>query len=171
MNYERAKNPILFPITFQCNLDCVYCHEKRKKSKIVDTEKAVELICNGDNDWVYITGGEPLLVPNIIDICKRLKSAGKMIGLTTNGTQHKFEILNEIDRIGVSLDGDEKYTNENRGEGTYQKAVQFLTEAVKYPIETVIMATFDEPNEKQQKHLEDLGNKLGVTYLQETQKC
>jgi MoaA/NifB/PqqE/SkfB family radical SAM enzyme len=158
--------PVLFPITYQCNLDCVYCSEKHKKGLNIDIEKSIETILKKDNDWVFITGGEPLLVPNIVDICKRLKAARKKVGLTTNGTIHRFEVLNHIDRIGVSLDGDEDRTDRNRGKGTFSKAIAFLEEAVK--IETVIMATTEKRLPEQEKFLEDLGERLGVKYLQVT---
>lgn len=160
--------PILFPITYQCNLNCSYCSEKEKRDKVVDIEKGIELIEKNDNDWVYITGGEPLTVKNIVDVVRRLKKAGKKVGLTTNGTIHKFEVLKYLDRIGVSIDGDEEFTGKNRGKGTYKKAVKFLKEATKYPIETVIMATFMERNLEQENYLEKLGDDLGVTYFQIT---
>lgn len=158
--------PILFPVTYQCNLDCVYCNEKGKE--LVDIEKGTELISKSKEEWVYITGGEPLLVPNIELVCDRLRKAGKKVGLTTNGTIHNFNIFSHVDRVGISLDGDEETTDKNRGIGTYKKAVIFLTEAVKHHIETVIMATVIERDMVQEKYLEDLGDKFGVTYFQET---
>jgi MoaA/NifB/PqqE/SkfB family radical SAM enzyme len=161
-------NPILFPITYQCNLDCTYCSEKSKRKDIVDVEKGIELITKRNNDWVFITGGEPLTVPNIVEICQKLKKSGKKVGLTTNGTIHKFEILNVIDRIGVSIDGDEEFTDKNRGKGTYKKALNFLKEASKYSCEKVIMTTVLERDEKQEKHLEELCDKYKVDYFQIT---
>ena len=159
---------LIFPITYQCNLNCFYCSEKNKKHITVNIEKGIELISKNINEWIYITGGEPLLVSNIVDICRRLKLVGKKIGLTTNATIHNFDILNEVDRIGISIDGDEITTDRNRGNGTYKRAVEFLNIAVTYPIETVIMATMKERNELQEKYLENLGEKLNANYLQVT---
>lgn len=160
--------PILFPITYQCNLNCIYCSEKNKRNINIDILKSIELIKHNNNEWVYITGGEPLLIDNITEICKELKSTGKKVGLTTNGTLHNFNVLNEIDRIGISIDGDEQFTDNNRGIGTYQKALTYLKKASLYPIETVIMSTMIERNKIQENFLENLGNNLNITYLQVT---
>lgn len=160
--------PVLFPVTYACNLDCVYCSEKSKKGATVDIQAGIDCIVKSNYDLIYITGGEPLLVPNIVDICKELKEAGKKVGLATNGTIHQFEVLNFLDRIGVSLDGDEDRTDSNRGTGVFREAVEFLRVAVKYPVETVIMATMDRRIEEQELFLERLGDQLGVDYLQVT---
>ena len=159
--------PIIFPITYNCNLNCSYCSEKRTEA--VDIEKGLILILASKEEWVYITGGEPLLVPELQSVCMRLREKGKKIGLCTNGTIHDFHILDYIDRIGVSIDGNETLTDGNRGKGTYKKAVEFLETAVTYPnLETVIMCTVLERNIMQEAHLEALGKRLGVTYFQET---
>ena len=59
---------LIFPITYQCNLNCFYCSEKNKKHITVNIEKGIELISKNINEWIYITGGEPLLVSNIVDM-------------------------------------------------------------------------------------------------------
>ena len=166
--FFKLKRPILFPVTYQCNLNCFYCSEKDKRNIVIDIDKSLDLISKNDNDWVYITGGEPLLIPNLKDVCKRLKDMGKKVGLTTNGTINDFSYIDYVDRVGVSIDGDEYITDKFRGQGTYSKALKYLEELTKYSIETVIMATTNERNEFQERYLEELGEKLGITYLQVT---
>lgn len=158
--------PILFPITYKCNLDCVYCNEKNKED--VDIERGIVKILERSDEWVYITGGEPLMVDGIEKVCDRFRNYDKKVGLTTNGTIHNFNIFGHVDRIGVSIDGDETLTDKNRGIGTYKKAVEFLREAVKHPIDTVIMATLVKRDVAQENHLEKLGKDIGVTFLQKT---
>jgi MoaA/NifB/PqqE/SkfB family radical SAM enzyme len=164
----------LFYVTYQCNLDCVYCTfakdnlDSNLKTASLDVSEGVKAIIKGGYDWVFITGGEPLLVSNIVDICKAFKNAGLKVGLTTNGTIEYYKVLEVIDRLGVSIDGDEAYTDKARGKGTYQKAVKYLTEATKYPVEIVIMATMPDHNDAQVKHLSELGEQLGIEHLQVT---
>ncbi|MDO8640892.1 MAG: radical SAM protein [Nitrosarchaeum sp.] len=157
--------PILFPITYKCNLSCSYC-TVRNSRKEPNIRECLQKIAKSNNDWVFVTGGEPLLLDNIIDVCLKLKIMGKKIGLTTNGTIFdKFDIIKNIDRIGVSIDGSKELTDRYRGKGTFDKAMFFLLQCVG-KVETVIMATVKEKNEDIIKIAKDINvDYLQVTYL------
>jgi len=156
-------NPIIFPVTYKCNLNCVYCNVKNSRQE-PNIDICLDLINKSDNNWVFITGGEPLLRNDIIDICKNIKSFGKKIGLTTNGTTNNYEILKYIDRIGVSLDGDKEVTDKNRGDGVFEMALNYLKNCSN--IETVIMATIVKP--LNDIEITKIAEKLNVDYLQVT---
>jgi putative peptide-modifying radical SAM enzyme len=72
---------------------------------------------------VIFYGGEPLLnVKKMYELMDALPEARFM--LHTNGTMlHKVkpEYLSQLHTISVSLDGDERLTDYNRGEGVYKK--------------------------------------------------
>jgi len=106
------------------------------------------------------------MVENIEKICLTIKSFGKKIGITTNGTINNERLPLFADRVGVSIDGDEKYHNEYR-QGTYKKAVEFLSKLVG-KVETVFMFTLFPENEHCLAFIENLSNKLNVDYLQIT---
>ncbi|HUX58632.1 MAG TPA: radical SAM protein [Bacteroidales bacterium] len=156
---------LLFPITYKCNLSCRFCSMKDSRREPV-IDKCIKLIKSSKNDWVWLTGGEPLMVENIEKICLTIKSFGKKIGITTNGTINNERLPLFADRVGVSIDGDEKYHNEYR-QGTYKKAVEFLSKLVG-KVETVFMFTLFPENEHCLAFIENLSNKLNVDYLQIT---
>jgi len=142
-------NHILYPITWACNLQCPGCAVASGND--IDTVKCVSNIKEkkGEVDWVYITGGEPFLVPELFDVCDEIRAEGFKVGVTTNGTVFKPEIADHVDRFGVSLDGDEEYHDAYRGNGVFKKAVNLL-EAVKErnTCETVVMSVAFKENEE-----------------------
>jgi len=158
-------DPILFPVTYKCNLDCKYCPMKNSRPE-PDMDKCIELLKDTHEEWVYLTGGEPLLLDNIEEICNRIKSLGKKVGITTNGTIKNDRIHLFADRVGVSIDGDKDYHNEYR-ENSFDKAVEFLKNIVG-KVETVLMFTLFPENEHCQEFIEDLANSLNVDHLQIT---
>ena len=103
-------------------------------------EASLKTINDLDNQWVFITGGEPLILQDILTLCDRLKELGKKVGLTTNGTIPNYSITDHVDRLGISIDGAEEIHDRNRGAGTWQSAINFAR-AVIGKTETVLMAT------------------------------
>jgi len=157
--------PILFPVTYKCNLDCKYCYLKNSGPE-PDLDKCLELIKNAEEEWIYLTGGEPLLVKNLEEICNKMKSYGKKIGITTNGTIKNYDIVNFTNRVGVSIDGNKEYHNIYR-QNSFDQAVDFLKNMVG-KTETVLMFTKFKENEDQVDYIEDLANTIGVDHLQIT---
>lgn len=156
-------NPIIFPITYQCNLDCKYCTLKDKYDE-PKVNKCLKLIENSNCDWVWITGGEPLLHKKLQKTCEDIKDMGKMVGLTTNGTIENYDIVNYCDRVGVSIDGDKPYHDKYR-DGTYDQAITFLSNLVG-KVETVMMFTQFVENRHCLKFIKGKAAELNVDYLQ-----
>ena len=155
--------PIIFPVTYQCNLICSYCRERLKKTTI-DVEASLNSIRSLDNPWVYITGGEPLLLPNIFSICDRLRAMGKKVGLTTNGTIPNQGIVEHVDRLGISIDGAEDLHDRNRGPGTWKLAIDFAKKVIG-KVETVLMATVLSEDYTE---LRSIYHSIGFNHLQIT---
>jgi len=126
--------------------------------------KCLDLIKKSACEWVWITGGEPLIVDDIEGVCKTIRSYEKKIGLTTNGTVNNQRVPEFIDRLGVSIDGDKKYHDEYR-QGSFDKAVSYLKSMVGR-VETVLMFTLFPENEQHVDYVKKLGMSLGVDNLQ-----
>lgn len=80
--------------TFGCNLRCPFCHnaslvEKREGDDYrISTEEFFKFLDGRKNllDGVTVTGGEPLLQPDIEDFIYNIKKRGFLVKLDTNGT-------------------------------------------------------------------------------------
>lgn len=78
-----------------CNNDCSYCHSNNKNgtSYWLDintykkyTDKLVKM-CNGEPFWIQITGGEPTLYPEFIELIKYIHDSGAYTALLSNGVR------------------------------------------------------------------------------------
>ena len=122
-------------ITTHCNLSCNYCYANsgphsqmymnlEQIKHVFDELEVMEI------PILWITGGEPLLHPEIEKILKEAQNRGFYVIVATNGTPlYKNERLlsivkNYVDEIQIDLDGARKETHEfYRGPGTYEKVI------------------------------------------------
>ncbi|MDO9600495.1 MAG: heme d1 biosynthesis radical SAM protein NirJ [Azoarcus sp.] len=107
---------VIWNLIRRCNLTCKHCY-----SISADTDFAGELstadVFRVMDDLkaahvpvLILSGGEPLLRPDIFDIGRRAKELGFYVGLSSNGTlidESNIDAIDDIgfDYVGVSLDG------------------------------------------------------------------
>lgn len=125
ISYPRI---VYFAVTDECNLQCSYCYANAKCNQtIINTDaanKIIENIIEASVGEVVFTGGEPFLLPQVIDYAKTLKKNKIKTSIITNGTllqNYRSEDLSNFDRISISLDGPNESTNDiTRGHGTFE---------------------------------------------------
>src|SRR5436190_1977520 len=96
----------------RCNLACEYCNEYDDFSKPVPTEsmfQRVDKLGELGTSVITISGGEPLLHPELDEIIRRIRKNGSIAGLITNGyllTVERIEKLNRADLewLQISID-------------------------------------------------------------------
>lgn len=101
----------LIPIR-RCNLSCAYCNEFDDFSKPVPTEvmlERVDRLAALGTTIVTLSGGEPLLHPELEAIIRRIRSHGILAGMITNGyllTPQRIDWLNRagLDHLQISID-------------------------------------------------------------------
>jgi len=98
--------------TVGCNLSCEFCHNKyllhEGVGRDIDVPKLMEQIkSNMLVSSVSISGGEPTLQKDLLELCKEIKNVGKYISIDTNGTNPKSiaELLPYINRIALDVKG------------------------------------------------------------------
>jgi 7-carboxy-7-deazaguanine synthase len=79
--------PCVFIRLTACNLRCVYCDTPHAftEGRIVDLDAVVAEGLELGDDLVEITGGEPLLQPEVYPLMTRLADAGRTVLLETSG--------------------------------------------------------------------------------------
>lgn len=116
--FNRHITYLRISLTDRCNLRCTYCVPAEgvklmPRSNILSCEEIVEVVKIGATlgiSKIRLTGGEPLMRDDIVELVSRIKSITGIeeLGLTTNGTHlAKFaKSLKEagLDRVNVSLD-------------------------------------------------------------------
>ncbi len=98
--------------TVGCNFKCNYCHNKYllqpdigKYYQIEDLIRIIE--SNSLVSGVSITGGEPTLQNDLLELCKEIKKIGKYLSIDTNGSNPAVieSISPYINRIAIDLKG------------------------------------------------------------------
>ncbi|UCG53895.1 MAG: GTP 3',8-cyclase MoaA [Dehalococcoidia bacterium] len=115
--YHRRIDYMRISVTDRCDLNCVYCTEKSVTRlshddilRYEEIQKIVQAAARLGVRGLRITGGEPLVRPNISELIKLLIKVEGIddITLTTNGTQlgKYVEELKEagLKRVNISLD-------------------------------------------------------------------
>ena len=69
-----------------CNLKCSYCDTKHKKHQILSSSSIIAKMALTEPSYICLTGGEPLIQPDIDILMKKLCSEGHKLSVETNGT-------------------------------------------------------------------------------------
>src|SRR5215471_276155 len=88
----------------RCNLACEYCNEFDDFSKPVATEtmfRRIDKLGQLGTSVITISGGEPLLHPELDDIIRRIRHNGMIAGLITNGYLLTAERIQRLNKAGL----------------------------------------------------------------------
>lgn len=129
INFEHRsrRRLVLLKVNTTCNLRCSYCWyvlnpqlqvDVRDEINSKEMECLISRLALQPEDVVYISGGEPILRRDIIDICKHLSATAATVYITTNGILLKqlMSVAAWIDGYVISIDSVEsKYHDIHRG--------------------------------------------------------
>jgi len=88
----------------RCNLSCTYCNEFDDFSKPVPIEemyRRVDRLGAMGTSIITISGGEPLLHPELDDVIRRIRKNGIIAGLITNGYLLVADRIERLNRAGL----------------------------------------------------------------------
>ena len=107
---------VIWNLIRRCNLACKHCYATSADIDFAGELSTAEVFAVMDNlkafgvSVLILSGGEPLLRPDIFEISQRAKEMGFYVGLSSNGTLINHDNIADIERVGydyvgVSLDG------------------------------------------------------------------
>ncbi|RKZ53394.1 MAG: hypothetical protein DRR16_14700 [Candidatus Parabeggiatoa sp. nov. 3] len=85
-------SPIFINLTKRCNFFCAYCfnnssYSRKSSSYVIDNwDFVINQISSTSINEIRLSGGEPLLIENIGDICQSILSNNLSYTITTNGS-------------------------------------------------------------------------------------
>jgi MoaA/NifB/PqqE/SkfB family radical SAM enzyme len=88
----------------RCNLSCTYCNEYDDFSKPVPIEtmhERLDRLAALGTTIITISGGEPLLHPQLDEIIARIRHRGMIAGMITNGYLLTAERIQRLNRAGL----------------------------------------------------------------------
>jgi len=166
---------IAWETTAACNLSCSYCRASASPNPQPDELNTAEAQSFIDSivplsPMLILSGGEPMLRPDIFLLARHAVSHGLRVSLATNGTLITPKSANEIaaagiSRVSISLDGAsaEKH-DQNRGLGSFQAAMRGV-ECLRAKVDFQINFTITRRNEADVLRVFDLAEAEGAKAL------
>ena len=88
----------------RCNLSCTYCNEYDDVSQPVPLDamfRRIDKLGELGTSVITISGGEPLLHPELDDVIRRIRQNGAIAGLITNGYLLVAERIQRLNNAGL----------------------------------------------------------------------
>ncbi|RMF15382.1 MAG: heme d1 biosynthesis radical SAM protein NirJ [Candidatus Dadabacteria bacterium] len=165
---------VIWNLSRRCNLRCRHCYtvsEDRAYPGELSTAEALRTI---EDLWqagvrvLILSGGEPLLRPDIFELSEAARERGFYVALSTNGTAIDDQNIERIaameySYVGISLDGIGARHDAFRGrEGAFDQALRGLRLCRDAGIKTGIRYTLTELNGEDFPRLIDLTREEGI---------
>lgn len=146
---------IFWESTAGCNLSCIHCRRTTVAPDLTPQDLAttaafdlIDQVAAFARPIFVLSGGEPLIRPDIFDIARHASDAGMVVALATNGTLIDAAAAGRIvesgvRRVSISLDGPDAAAHDTfRGPGAFERALEgmrWLREAgMSYQINTTV---------------------------------
>ncbi len=166
---------VAWEVTAACNLSCGYCRASASPLPDADelsTEEALSFLGSIAplRPMIILSGGEPLLRPDIFQIARRGVALGMRVSLASNGTTITPQMADEIaasgiSRVSISLDGATPEKHDlSRGKGSFQAAMQGI-ENLRGKVDFQINNTLTSNNESDVAAIFDLAQRVGACAL------
>ena len=177
LDFEDRMSCVLF--SKACNFRCPFCHNGLTVLESDETMPWQEVmdylkLRRGMLDAVVVSGGEPTLLPGLIDKLKDIKSLGYEIKLDTNGTNpelvEQYIKLGLIDYVAMDIkNSEEKYAITSGVKQVpmdkIKKTIELLmSSGIPYEFRTTLVNEFH--NESDMDGIGDLIKGAKVLYLQ-----
>jgi radical SAM protein with 4Fe4S-binding SPASM domain len=175
---------IQWHITNVCNLRCRHCYQddfsKEKDLDWTELRMISDKILAAMEIWgrtasIHVTGGEPLLKPELFPLLEYLDRDVRVqeLGLITNGllldpgVTKKLSSFLKLKKIKISLDGPEASVNDSiRQEGAFQKVIERVRRLRREErFDLIFMFTVMKSNVKHFPALVHLCQELGMNGL------
>lgn len=167
---------LFLELTDRCNLHCKHCgsgcsnrnHTFLPTPVIEKVLKSVSKKYDPRNIMVCITGGEPMLHPDVFRIIKLAHSGGFQVGITTNGTliDSKSAVKlkqSGLDTIAVSLDGiGDKHDSFRDVKGCFNRAIEGIDNLSECGIDAQVMTVIHKGNIFQLEEMYEYFNAMGI---------
>jgi MoaA/NifB/PqqE/SkfB family radical SAM enzyme len=152
----------LFEVTQKCGYQCKPCFEnilvanEQDEMKLWEWLIIIESIAE-QNGRLIISGGDPFLRTDIIDLVSYAKVLGIEVELATCGLNLTPNMLTELKRVGldgviIRMDGvTEEENDEYRGVRTYAEAVAALKQVQSFGINVSLVISSDASVESLEK--------------------
>jgi 12,18-didecarboxysiroheme deacetylase len=159
LQFSSDKKPVVvWNVGRRCNLKCVHCYshsaniEYKDELTTSEAEGMIKDLGEFGSPVLLLSGGEPLIRPDLFSLAKTAKAAGLRVVISTNGTLISEDVAKKLfdiglSYVGVSLDGLKATNDKFRGvEGAFDKALAGIRNCKKAGIKVGLRFTINKWN-------------------------
>ncbi len=174
----KATGPVvIWNLIRRCNLTCKHCYSISADKDFpgeLSTDEIYSVMENLRDFGVKVlilSGGEPLMRPDIYAISHRAKEMGFYIGLSSNGTlidEEKIELIARVgyNYVGISIDGmRDTHDQFRRMEGAFDKALNAIRLCRTHGIKVGLRFTLTQDNAAELPDILDLMDEESIDKL------
>ncbi len=171
-------------LTERCNLSCTHCYQEGKAIKemgMPEIKKTISCISDTIRQWsdtyeipfstsFSVTGGEPFLRKDLLDVLQEISKQGFSISILTNGTLIGEEAARmlagvPVKGIQVSLEGPETVHEGIRGKGSFSAALRGVGHLLRAEIPVTLNVTLSDINVDYFRDIVSIATDIGVQRL------
>lgn len=170
---------VFWETTAGCNLRCIHCRRIEVADQLtphdLDTQEAFKLvdeIAAVGSPVFVLSGGEPLMRPDILDIARYATDAGLPVALATNGTMIDDALAaaikaSGVKRVSISFDGANAATHDvfRALKGSFDAAINGFQALRRVGLPVQINTTVAKHNQAQLEDMLALSKQLGAVAL------
>ncbi|MDD1730319.1 MAG: radical SAM protein, partial [Methanospirillum sp.] len=170
---------ISWNLTLQCPLHCPHCYANARETEIpniLSTDegfRVLEAIKEIGSPVVILSGGEPMMRPDLYEIATYGTLLGLRMVLGTSGYLFEHDTPKKLKEAGIrsvaiSIDSaDPAVHDQMRGNpGSWKKAIQAIQDCIREEIGVQINITVFTPDKSELDRVITLGKELGVSQFQ-----
>ena len=175
MKMDFVPKWIAWEVTRRCNLSCVHCRSASTMNSFDtafntdEAKKLIDDIAAFSSPVIVLSGGEPLLRPDLFEIASYGTEKGLRMCIATNGALVTDEVCEKMKAAGIkmvsmSLDGSNSGTHDNfRGQpGAFEGVVRAAGLFNKHGIQFLINSSFTKRNQKEIPEVMKVAKSLGA---------
>jgi len=149
---------VIWNLIRRCNLTCRHCYTTSADRDFAgelgtaEAEAVMEDLRAYGVRVLILSGGEPLMRPDLLALSRRAKALGFLTALSTNGTLIDGRLARELaavgyDYVGISLDGlRARHDAFRRREGAFEAALRGIRHCLEAGLKVGIRFTLTEEN-------------------------
>lgn len=167
-------------LTENCNLRCIHCYASfqnhaQNELSFKELKKLFDQLFEEGCLWLLLTGGEPFLRKDFVEIYAYLKKKGFLIIIFSNGTlinQEHACLLEEFPPFYVEISiygaSEHVYESVTGVKGSYKACLKGIKLLLEHKIPLKLKTVILKQNSKELHQMEDFARRLGLEFRFDT---
>jgi len=161
---------VYWRVTARCDAACGYCGVRAAGGRELPTGELLQRMSDARRAGMYLarlSGGEPLLRPDLGALIDHLGRLGVRVGVDTNGAlvEERLDALRAADTVSLSLDGGAEVHDLHRGPGSHARALRAAERLRASGVPLTLACTITSANHDRLDEVLGIARALGVRAL------